>query len=102
MAHTVTIYELTLGRVLDYLTQCNVELTPAVVHEVLRLIERALDDGKVDLLPRVFAALPEHIALPPPSAPRPAPPNHRLCLGFGLFWSFCCFFWCGLLVFSCL
>src|SRR3569832_1871649 len=77
MAHTVTIYELTLGRVLDYLTQCNVELTPAVVHEVLRLIERALDDGKEDLLPRVFAALPEHIKLPPPSAPRPAPPIHR-------------------------
>ena len=48
MAHTVKIYELTLGRVLDYLTQCNVELTPAVVTEVLRLIERALADGKED------------------------------------------------------
>jgi len=83
MAHTVTIYELTLGRVLDYLTQCNVELTPAVVHEVLRLIERALDDGKEDLLPRVFAALPEHIELPPPSAPRPAPPIHRQSMGYG-------------------
>src|SRR3569833_5428 len=83
MAHTVTIYELTLGRVLDYLTQCNVELTPAVVHEVLRLCERALDDGKEDLLPRVFAALPEHIELPPPSAPRPAPPIHRQSGGGG-------------------
>src|SRR3569832_2248669 len=84
MAHTVTIYELTLGRVLDYLTQCIVELTPAVVHEVLRLIERALDDGKEDLLPRVFAALPELIELPPPSAPRRAPAYLRRVLVFVL------------------
>lgn len=83
MARTVTIYELTLGRVLDYLARCGVELTPAVVHEVMRLIQQALKKGNEDLLPRVFAMLPEYIVLPPLSTPQLAPPIHRQSMGYG-------------------
>lgn len=80
---TVTTYELTLGRVLDYLAQRDVELTPERVHQVLRLIEQALAEGEEDLLPRVFAVLPEHIDLTPPNAPRSSPPIHRQSMGYG-------------------
>lgn len=80
---TVTTYELTLGRVLDYLAQRDVKLTPERVHEVLRLIEQALAEGEDELLPRVFAVLPEHIELSTPNAPRPAPPIHRQSMGYG-------------------
>ena len=80
---TVTTYELTLGRVLDYLAQRDVELTPERVHEVLRLIEQALAEGEEDLLPRVFAVLPERIDFPPSGAPRSAPPIHRQSMGYG-------------------
>lgn len=80
---TVTTYELTLGRVLDYLAQRDVELTPERVHQVLQLIEQALVEGEEDLLPRVFAVLPEHIDLSSPNAPRSAPPIHRQSMGYG-------------------
>lgn len=83
MDNAISTYELTLGRVLDYLAQSGVELTPAVVHRVLRVLEEALQHGESDLLPRVFANLGKHVQLPAPVLPYPTPPIHRSSMGYG-------------------
>lgn len=83
MERNISIYELTLGRVLDYLTHCGVEPTPTVVHRALRIIEDALQHGEENLLPRVFSNLSKHIDLPEAPVPYPVPPINRRSMGYG-------------------
>lgn len=83
MNYNISIYELTLGRVLDYLSHSGVALSPKVVNGALRIIEDALRQGQEDLLPRVFASLSMQIELPESTVPYPVPPINRQSMGYG-------------------
>lgn len=83
MEHKVYLYELAMGRVLDYLVQCNVEVTPAIMRSVLQTIECALAQGEEGLLQRVLDELPDHIVSAPGPVPAAMPPIHRSHIGYG-------------------
>lgn len=83
MDHKIALYELALGRVLDYLARHDVEVTPAMLRCALELLEEALAQGEEGLLPRVFDALPRCFEPPLFIISDAAPPLHRRSVGYG-------------------
>lgn len=83
MQRDIHLYELTLGRVLDYLERCGVELTPSTLRSVLKVIETALAQGEDSLLARALDDLPKHIELPAAPPHASMPPLRREHIGYG-------------------
>lgn len=83
MESNVTIYELALGRVLDYLARHDIEVTPAVLQCAMQILTEGLAAGEKDLLQRVFDALPQCIEISVPVIPAAAPPLRRRSMGYG-------------------
>jgi len=77
------VYELTLERVVDYLTRCGVEVTPATLERILHVIKQAARQGETGMLGRVMDDLPNHFDLQRPSLHRPSPPLNRRSMGYG-------------------
>ena len=77
------LYELTLERVVDYLTRCGLEVTPATLERVLQVIKQAARHGETGLLSRVMDDLPNHFDLQHAPLHRPSPPLNRRSMGYG-------------------
>ena len=80
MARTTAEYA--FGRVLAWLRWSGVPITSEVTRQTLRIIEQALADGDADLIHRVMAELPRHIAVPEVKLPPSALPVRRISLGY--------------------
>lgn len=76
-------YEIALGRAVDYLTRCGIDMTPDVLEGILRVIRLASRYGEKGLLQRVMDDLPNHFDIRLPRVHRSAPPITRKSIGYG-------------------